>query len=116
MKKMKAVLSVVLSVVLLVTTVPFAFAANGKCDCGTAPIVQVRGIGETLYDGEGNEVFSAGNIVSGILPVLPELAQFLVTMDTDVLVDALGKECIEVGLVGGHPLFPHSSERLVKAP
>lgn len=90
MKKIKAVLSVVIAIVLLVTTMPFAFAATKKCDCGNAPVVQVRGIGETLYDGEGNPVFSAENIISGILPVLPQLGQFLMTMDTDVLVDALG--------------------------
>ena len=89
MKKMKAVLSIIMSVVLLMTTVPFAFAATGKCDCGTAPIVQVRGIGETLYDGEGNEVFSTDNIVNGILPAVPKLVEFLVTLDIDTLVEAL---------------------------
>jgi pimeloyl-ACP methyl ester carboxylesterase len=89
MKKMKAVLSIILSVVLLVTTVPFSFAATSKCDCGTAPVVQVRGIGETLYDGEGNPVFSTDNIVNGILPAVPKLAEFLVTLNMDTLVEAL---------------------------
>ena len=88
---MKKILCIVLSAILVFSVLVPSFAAEKKCDCGNVPIVQVRGIGETLYDGEGNEVFSAGNIVSGILPVLPELAEFLVTMDTDVLVDALGK-------------------------
>ncbi len=88
MKKIKAVLSIILSVVLLVTTAPFSFAAT-KCDCGTAPVVQVRGIGETLYDGEGNVVFSTDNIINGILPAVPKLAEFLVTMNIDTLVEAL---------------------------
>ncbi len=87
---MKKILCFILSAILLFTVLVPAFAANAKCDCGNAPVVQVRGIGETLYDGEGNEVFSAENIVGGILPVLPQLGQFLMTMDTDVLVDALG--------------------------
>ncbi|MBQ4572241.1 MAG: alpha/beta hydrolase [Clostridia bacterium] len=87
---MKKILSIVMSVILIFTVLVPAFAAEKKCDCGNAPVVQVRGIGETLYDGEGNPVFSAGNIIAGILPVIPQLAQFLITMDTDVLVDALG--------------------------
>lgn len=90
MKKTKKILSVVMSFVMIFTIVVPAFAVEKKkCDCGTAPVVQVRGIGETLYDGEGNEIFSADNIVNGILPALPKLAEFLVTMDTDTLVEAL---------------------------
>ncbi len=90
MKKSKKILSVVMSFVMIFTIVIPAFAAEKKkCDCGTAPVVQVRGIGETLYDGEGNEIFSADNIVNGILPAVPKLAEFLVTMDTDTLVEAL---------------------------
>lgn len=91
MKKAKVVLSVVLAIALMLLTVSPAFAINQKCDCGTAPIVQVRGIGETLYDGEGNEVFSTDNIVSGILPAIPYLTYYLATGDTDVLVDGLKK-------------------------
>ena len=89
MKKTKVVLSIVLAMILVVTTLAPAFASGKKCDCGTAPIVQVRGIGETLYDGEGNPVFSAENIIKGILPAIPGLTQYLATGDTDVLVDAL---------------------------
>ena len=90
MKKMKAILSVVMSFVMLLTLlVPAIAVESKKCDCGTAPIVQVRGIGETLYDGEGNEVFSTDNIVNGILPAVPKLAEFLVTLDVDTLVEAL---------------------------
>ena len=67
MKKAKKILSVVMSFVMIFTIVIPAFATEKKkCDCGTAPVVQVRGIGETLYDGEGNEIFSADNIVNGI--------------------------------------------------
>lgn len=89
MKKTKVVLSIVLAMILMVTTLAPAFASGKKCDCGTAPIVQVRGIGETLYDGEGNPVFSAENIIKGILPAIPGLTYYLATGDTDVLVDAL---------------------------
>lgn len=89
MKKTKVVLSIVLAMILVVTTLAPAFASGKKCDCGTAPIVQVRGIGETLYDGEGNPVFSAENIIKGILPAIPGLTYYLATGDTDVLVDAL---------------------------
>ena len=89
MKKTKVVLCIVLALILVVTTLAPAFASGKKCDCGTAPIVQVRGIGETLYDGEGNPVFSAENIIKGILPAIPGLTYYLATGDTDVLVDAL---------------------------
>ena len=89
MKKTKVVLSIVLAMILVATTLAPAFATSKKCDCGTAPIVQVRGIGATLYDGEGNEVFSTENIVNGILPAIPGLTYYLATGDTDVLVDAL---------------------------
>ena len=89
MKKTKVVLSIVLAMILVVTTLAPAFASGKKCDCGTAPIVQVRGIGETLYDGEGNPVFSAENIIKGILPAIPGLTYYLATGDTEVLVDAL---------------------------
>lgn len=88
---MKKILCFILSAILIFTVLVPSFASEKKCDCGNVPVVQVRGIGETLYDGEGNEVFSAENIVNGILPALPQLAEFLVTMDTDVLVDALSK-------------------------
>ena len=91
MKKTKVILSVVLAMVLVVLTMAPAFAGEKKCDCGTAPIVQVRGIGETLYDGEGNPVFSAENIIKGILPVIPNLTQYLATGDTDALVDGVKK-------------------------
>jgi hypothetical protein len=86
---MKKFLCFILSAILIFTVLVPSFAAEKKRNCGDVPVIQVRGIGETLYDGEGNEIFSAENIVGGILPVLPQLAQFLLTMDTDVLVDAL---------------------------
>ena len=91
MKKTKAILSVILSVTMLFTLLMPGLAAENGCNCGNVPVVQVRGIGETLYDGEGNEIFSAENIVNGILPVIPELTEFLITWNTDVLVDGLSK-------------------------
>ena len=91
MRNRKIILSAFMALVLMFSSLVPVFAAGKKCNCGTAPVVQVRGIGETLYDGEGNEIFSAKNIVAGILPVIPQLTEFLATKDTDTLVDALSK-------------------------
>ena len=55
MKKIKVALSLILAIVLTSIMVLPAFAASG-CTCGHAPVIQVRGIGETLYDAEGNEI------------------------------------------------------------
>ncbi|MBR5191443.1 MAG: hypothetical protein IKW34_05400, partial [Clostridia bacterium] len=77
MKKIKIALSLILAIALTSIMVLPAFAAGTTCNCGHAPVIQVRGIGETLYVGEvaeGNEVFSTENIVNGILPVMPDLA------------------------------------------
>lgn len=89
MKKIKAMLSILISLMLIICTCAPAFAASDDCGCGTAPVIQVRGIGETLYDGEGNEIFSTDNIINGILPVIPDLAQFLLTDDTSLFVNAV---------------------------
>ena len=91
MKKTKVIVSILMASVMLFTLFVPSLAAVNKCNCGNAPVVQVRGIGETLYDGEGNPVFSAENIVGGILPVIPQLTEFLFTQNTDVLVDGLSK-------------------------
>lgn len=83
----KTLLSVSLSVALVFAMIVPALAAE-DCDCGNAPVVQVRGIGGTLYDENGNEIFSTDNIINGILPVIPQLAEFLVTQDIDTFVNA----------------------------
>lgn len=88
---MKKTLSILMSLVLVFALLVPTFATDEKCDCGTAPVIQVRGIGSTLVDQNGEEVFSAENIVAGILPVIPQLAEFLVTYDTDVFVDGVDK-------------------------
>lgn len=91
MKKFKAAVSLFLSVLLTLIMVLPAFAAGSSranCSCGTAPVIQVRGIGGALYDANGNEVFSTENIVNGILPVVPQLAEFLVTRETATFVNA----------------------------
>ncbi len=88
---MKKALSIVMSLILVLTLLVPTFAAEKNCDCGTAPVIQVRGIGSTLVDENGEEVFSTDNIVAGILPVIPQLAEFLITYDTDVFVDAVDK-------------------------
>ncbi len=88
---MKKILSIFMAIVLALTLIMPTLAAEYKCDCGTAPVIQVRGIGSTLEDENGEEIFSAKNIVAGILPVMPQLIEFLVTYDTDVLVDGVDK-------------------------
>ncbi|MBQ8766525.1 MAG: hypothetical protein IJZ16_06945 [Clostridia bacterium] len=108
MKKTRAILSIVMSLVMMFAILVPAFAEETKCDCGTAPVIQVRGIGETLYDGEGNEIFSAENIVNGILPVVPQLAQFLATGDTEVLVEALSQA---VGAIFGPVSYDNNLNR-----
>ena len=97
MKKRNIIISICLVAVMLTTMLVPAFAAWGfgqdDCQCGKAPVIQVRGIGETLYV-NGEEVFSTENIISGILPVLPKLAQFLAdTNNIDLFVDA-AKEAV----------------------
>lgn len=90
MKKgfLKTLLSVVLSLSLVFAMLIPAFAVEG-CDCGNEPVVQVRGIGETLYDENGNEIFSTENIVKGILPEIPKLAEYLATQNIDTFVNAV---------------------------
>ena len=90
MKKRNIIISVFLVAMMLVTMLVPAFAAFGDdCSCGKTPVIQVRGIGETLYV-NGEEVFSAENIANGILPVVPQLAQFLGdTTNVDLFVDAV---------------------------
>ncbi len=91
MKKTRMFLSVLMSLVMMFATLIPAFAAGQKCNCGTAPVVQVRGIGATLYYGDDVEVFSTDNIVNGILPVVPQLLEFLATGNTDLFVDAVSQ-------------------------
>ena len=90
MKKIKKIVSLLLAVVLTMIMVLPAFAAGGStdCNCGKAPVIQVKGIGGPLYDENGNEIFSTENIINGILPVVPQLAQFIATQDTSLFVDA----------------------------
>ena len=90
MKKgfLKTLFSIVLSLTLVITMLVPAFATD-TCDCGEAPVVQVRGIGETLYDANGDEIFSGENIARGIAPVVPQLTDFLVNQDVDAFVDAV---------------------------
>ncbi len=91
MKKgfLKSVISIVLALTLLCAMLVPALADDGVCDCGTSPIIQVRGVGEALYDENGNEIFSSENIIAGILPVIPQLADYLVTQNNDSLVSAV---------------------------
>ena len=90
MKKIKIALSLILAIVLTSIMVLPAFAAGTTCNCGHAPVIQVRGIGETLYDENGNEIFSTENILNAILPVLPQLGQFVTdTTNVELLVSSV---------------------------
>lgn len=95
MKKIKVALSLILAIALTSIMVLPALAAGtaeDACDCGHAPVIQVRGVGEALYLGEvaeENEIFSTDRIVNGILPVIPQLAEFLGdTSKVELLLDA----------------------------
>lgn len=103
----KTLLSVILSLSLIFVTLVPTLATDG-CDCGNAPVVQVRGIGETLYDENGNEIFSTENIINGILPVIPQLADFLLTQNTDALVSAVSTA---VGSIFGPAMYDNDLNR-----
>lgn len=97
MKKgiLKTLLSIILSISIVFVMLVPALAADG-CDCGNTPVIQVRGIGETLYDENGNEIFSAANIVNGILPEMPKLADFLLTQNMDAFVEAVSNAAMKI--------------------
>ena len=84
----KTLLSFTLALTIVLTMLVPAFAAD-TCNCGQTPVVQVRGIGETLYDANGDEIFSGENIARGIAPVIPQLTDFLVNQNIDSFVDAV---------------------------
>lgn len=109
MKKgiLKTLLSVFLSLSLVFAMIVPALAVEG-CNCGNAPVVQVRGIGETLYDENGNEIFSADNIVKGILPEIPKLADFLLTQNIDAFVTAVSNA---VSAIFGPVLYDNDMNR-----
>ena len=111
MKKIKVALSLILAIVLTSIMVLPAFAAGG-CTCGHAPVIQVRGIGETLYDAEGNEIFSTENIINGILPVIPQLGQFLTdTTNVELFVGAAEQA---VKTIFGPVMYDNNASRLVQ--
>lgn len=113
MKKIKVALSLILAIALTSIMVLPAFAAGSQgCNCGHAPVIQVRGIGETIYDAEGNEIFSTENIINGILPVIPQLGQFLAdTTNTDLFVSAAETA---VKTIFGPVMYDNNASRLVK--
>lgn len=113
MKKIKVALSLILAIALTSIMVLPAFAAGSQtCNCGHAPVIQVRGIGEKLYDAEGNEIFSTENIINGILPVLPQLGQFLTdTSNVDLFVSAAETA---VKTIFGPVMYDSNGARLVK--
>ncbi len=113
MKKIKVALSLILAIALTSIMVLPAFAAGSQgCNCGHAPVIQVRGIGEKLYDAEGNEIFSTENIVNGILPVLPQLGQFLTdTTNVELFVGAAEQA---VKTIFGPVMYDNNASRLVK--
>lgn len=113
MKKIKVALSLILAIALTSIMVLPAFAAGTQgCDCGHAPVIQVRGIGETLYDANGNEIFSTENIINGILPVLPQLGEFLA--DTTNVELFVGAAETAVKTIFGPVMYDKNASRLVK--
>ncbi len=113
MKKLKVALSLILAIALTSIMVLPAFAAGSQnCNCGHAPVIQVRGIGETLYDANGNEIFSTENIINGIMPVLPQLGEFLLdTSNVDLFVSAAETA---VKTIFGPVMYDNNAARLVK--
>ncbi len=95
MKKIKATLSVFISLFLIFTMVMPAFAASSTCDCGGAPVIQVRGVGSTLYC-NGEEVFSTENIITPILTNMPGILQALTDQNTADFVTAAEKIVKEI--------------------
>lgn len=113
MKKIKIALSLILAIALTSIMVLPAFAAGTQgCNCGHAPVIQVRGIGETLYDADDNEIFSTSNIVSGILPVIPQLGEFL--LDTTNVELFVGAAESAVKTIFGPVMYDRNAARLVK--
>ena len=117
MKKIKVALSLILAIALTTIMVLPAFAAGAAsdaCDCGHAPVIQVRGIGEKLYLNEvnpENEIFSSDRIVNGILPVIPQLAEFLGdTSKVELLLDAAQTAVYDIF---GPVMYNNNLERLI---
>ncbi len=109
MKKgiLKTLFSVILSLSLVFSMLVPALAVD-ECNCGNVPVVQVRGIGETLYDENGNEIFSTDNIVNGILPEIPKLADFLLTQNIDAFVSAVSNA---VSAIFGPAIYDNDMNR-----
>ena len=113
MKKIKIALSLILAIALTSIMVLPAFAAGTQgCNCGHAPVIQVRGIGETLYDADDNEIFSTSNIVSGILPIIPQLGEFL--LDTTNVELFVGAAESAVKTIFGPVMYDRNAARLAK--
>ena len=113
MKKIKIALSLILAITLTSIMVLPAFAAGTQgCNCGHAPVIQVRGIGETLYDADDNEIFSTSNIVSGILPIIPQLGEFL--LDTTNVELFVGAAESAVKTIFGPVMYDRNAARLAK--
>ena len=116
MKKIKVALSLILAIALtsIMVLPAFAAGASNTCNCGHAPVIQVRGIGEKLYLGEvadENEIFSSDRIVDSILPVIPQLAAFLAdTTKVDVL---LGAAKTAVYDIFGPVMYNNNLDRLI---
>ncbi len=116
MKKIKVALSLILAIALtsIMVLPAFAGAASDTCDCGHAPVIQVRGIGEKLYLNEvadENEIFSTDRIVDNILPVIPQLTEFLAdTSRVDLL---LGAAKTAVFDIFGPVMYNKNLQRLI---
>ncbi len=77
--RLKQILCLVLSLVIVFTATAVCYADDGKCHCKNTPVVYVTGIGGGLYldnaDGTEEHVFppSTGSIVKALFRLLPFL-------------------------------------------
>ncbi len=105
--KMKKLLAVLLTVIMIVTSVPIAFAADGyKCNCGSTPILYVKGrtniykdryaeltdenMAETNFSGGG------GSIAEATFNIVSSLGAALLTDKWDDYCDVLFEEIVPI--------------------
>ncbi len=93
---MKKILSVFLAVIISVLAVVPCFAADGKCNCGDAPIIYVAALGSgtlTLDEGTENErvLFrpDIADLLPDIMPIVPAAAKLIGDGDYDAFGDVL---------------------------
>ncbi|MBQ9551961.1 MAG: hypothetical protein IJU96_04275 [Clostridia bacterium] len=100
--RMKQTLCVLLALVIAFSASAVCFAADSGCDCGTAPVVFVDGIGGSLYlekeDGSREQVFppDTDTIVKAVVKLLPVLPLLFFGPTTGVFERSLTKLACEL--------------------